>query len=399
MIKLKDEQGYALVTVLGIIVVFMIISLSFMGQAFSSVKQNQVVEKKSRSVAAAEMGISYYQVEIQKTFESKQQFVSDYIRANKSLIPNFKREATKKMAIELQNSTITTPPNVPYYMQNFVVNADPNASSNIINISVNVVGTDNKNDSTLFAKMSINFDSIINQASVEQINETVLPTFDNINLTSGCTTLDCNNVFITGNGNFSGNNNLKDNQTIYTTGYLNLDGNGNENNITNLKIHAEGAVTINKNMNSAANVTIETKDQANFMQNVKISGTSKILVNKTLYVNQNLELAQNSFVYVGGTGTPTGTNDKVATIDNNLNILSSSKMCVKGNLSAKSISVDSTSKLYVQGKVWENGVEKFNYSVTSNEDFINKCGSQVPVDFKIKWGDNVNTVINNVDYN
>src|SRR4051812_42312124 len=129
MIKLKNEQGYALVTVLVIIVVFMIISLSFMGQAFSSVKQNQVVEKKSRSVAAAEMGISYYQVEIQKAFEAKQQSVSDYIRSNNSLIPNFKREATKKMAIELQNATITTPPNVPYYMQNFVVNADPNPSS------------------------------------------------------------------------------------------------------------------------------------------------------------------------------------------------------------------------------------------------------------------------------
>ena len=68
-VKKKNEQGYALVSVLLIVTVFTIIFLSFMGQAFSSVKQNQMAEKTTRSVAAAEMGISYYQVTIQKLFK------------------------------------------------------------------------------------------------------------------------------------------------------------------------------------------------------------------------------------------------------------------------------------------------------------------------------------------
>ncbi|MEH7375650.1 hypothetical protein [Neobacillus drentensis] len=400
---IKNEQGYALVTVLLIITVFMVVFLSFMGQAFSSVKQNQVVEKKSRSVAAAEMGISYYQVEVQKTFESKQQLVSDYIRDRPLLIQNFKKEAAKKMAEVLQGTPIATPSNVSYYMNNYIVTADPNPSSNKVNISFNVVGSDNNKKTTLFTKMSIDFTSIIDQATLDPNKNYVLPTFETVKLTSGCTNLDCDNVYINGNGSFSGNNNIKDNQTIFTTGSLTFDGNGNENNITNVKIHSDGAFTNNKNMNSAANVIIETKGDAKFMQNVKISGTSKILVNKTLDVDQNLELANNSFVYVGGTDAPTtDPNYKIATIDNNLNILSSSKMCVKGNLSVKKIDVASSSnppsKLYVLGKVWEDGTLKTNYTVDT-DTFTRECGTLIPPEFKIKWGDNVNTIINSVDYN
>jgi hypothetical protein len=399
----KNEQGYALITVLLIISIFMVVFLSFMGQAFSSVKQNQIVEKNSRSVAAAEAGISNYQVEVQKTFESQQQLVSDYIRDRPDLHLEFKKEAAKKMAEVLQGIPIVTPLNAPYRMTNYIVTADPNPSSNKVNISFNVVGSDKSKETTLFTKMTIDFTSIINQAINETNNNYSLPTFDTIKLTSGYPTLDYDNVYINGNGNFTGNNNIRDNQTIFTTGILTFDGTGNENNITNVKIHSDGDLTIGKNMNSAANVILETKDDAKFMQNVKISGTSKILVNKTLDVDQNLELANHSFVYVGGTDALTDVN--IATVDNNLNILSSSKMCVKGNLSAKSIYVDPTSnlpehppsKLYVLGRVWENGSEKFNYSVNL-ETFTRECGTQIPPEFKIKWGDNVNTLINSVDY-
>jgi competence protein ComGC len=409
MKSVKYEQGYALVTVLLIVTVFMVLFLAFMGQAFSSVKQNQVVEKKSQTVAAAEMGISYYQVATQHTFETKQQVVSDYIKANSSLITNFKRAAAIKMAAELQNAfpigTVQSPvpieglANASFFIKNFVAVADPVPTSHKVNLSFYVVGKENMKESSLFTKMTIDLDSIINIATVDESNNYALPTFNSvIKPPEGCQTLDCDNVYINGNGRFSGNNNIKDNQTIYTTGLLLFDGNGNENNKTNVKIHSDGAITISKNMNSAANVIIETKDEAKFMQNVKISGTSKLLVNKTLSVDQNLEIANNSFVYVGGTGTPIDNISKIATIDNNLNILSSSKMCVNGNLAAKKIAVDSSSKLYVLGKVWESGTVISNYTVTSAV-FTKECGTQIPPEFKIKWGDNVNTVINDVDYN
>ncbi|MCL6571833.1 MAG: hypothetical protein K6T88_09135 [Bacillus sp. (in: Bacteria)] len=414
----KNEQGYALVTVLLVVTVFMVLFLSFMGQAFSSVKQNQVLEKSSRSVAAAEMGLSYYQVAIQKNFESKQNAVSIFIQSNSTLIANFKRHAAIKMAEELQNyfpigtTQIPIPieghPNASFLLKNFVAIADPNPTSHKVNLSFNIVGTENMKESTLFAKMSIDLDSIINLATVEGSTNYVLPSFNAIvKPTVLCLTLDCDTVYINGNGGFSGNNNIKDNQTIYTTGTLNFDGSGNENNKTNVKIHADGAITIHKNMNSAANVLIETKDSATFMQNVKISGTSKLLVNKTLTVNQHLELATNSFAYVGGYGAPVnngiGTPTFEATINNHLNILSSSKMCVYGDLKADQITVETSStppsKLIVFGKIFEGNLEKNNPNFNNIDTFKTECGSNLPPEFEIKWGDNVNTIINDVDYN
>ena len=156
MKSVQNEKGYALVTVLLIITIFMVIFLSFMGQAFSSVKQNQVVEKKSLSVAAAEMGVSYYQVEIQRIFESKQETISDYIKANSSLQTKYKKEAAIKTASELQNAfPIGTPqPKIPidgdsnasFYLEDFVATPDPNPNSYKVNISFNIVGTKMKLD-------------------------------------------------------------------------------------------------------------------------------------------------------------------------------------------------------------------------------------------------------------
>jgi hypothetical protein len=414
MNSVKNEQGYALLTVLLIVTVFMVLFLSFMGQAFSSVKQNQVVEKKSLSVAAAEMGISYYQVEIQKTFESHQQVVSDFIKGNSSLITNYRREAAIKMADELQKTfpigtiqpaiSIEGDSDASFFIKDFVSIANPDPTSHKVNISFNIVGTENNKDTILTAKMTIDLDSIINLATSEDSNNYILPTYETIlHPTVECKTLECDHVYINGNGSFSGNNNINDNQTIFTTGSLNLDGNGNENNKTNVQIHSDGAITVHKNMNSAANVVIETKDEATFMQNLKMDGSSKLLIKKKLYVNQNLELANHSFAYVGENSPIAGVID--AEIDNNLDILSSSKMCVYGDLAAKKITVDTTakpgntppSKLLVMGKVTENGVEKIDYKV-NNDTFIKECGSYIPPEFQIKWGDNVNTVINNVDY-
>ncbi len=396
---IKNEQGYTLLTVLIILTLFMLLFLAFMGQSMNLVKQNQVVAKNSRSVSAAEMGVSYYQVEIQKTFESKQEEVSKYIKENPLLQSNFKREAAKKMAEILGNTTIAAPPNAPYSMKNYEVKVDPLASSNKVLISFNVVGTDEKKDTTLLAKMSINFDSIINQATQEQSNNYVLPTFNAVQLPSPCNSPGC--IYINGDGGFTGNNNIRDNQTIFTTGYLTMDGQGNENNKENVKIHADGSIIIGQNMNSAANVIIETKGSATFGQNVKISGTSKIIVNQTLNVNQSLELANNSFVYVGGVGAPYNYHyfvEVASNINNKLDLSSSSKMCVNGNLVVdKDITIDSTSKLYVTGKVWEKGASTSAYTVNS-DTFTQKCGTLIPPEFKIKWGDNVNTVINNVDY-
>ena len=54
--KIKNEQGFTLVTVLLVIIIFMIVGVSAISQSFNTVKQNQLLEKKSQSTAIAEMG-------------------------------------------------------------------------------------------------------------------------------------------------------------------------------------------------------------------------------------------------------------------------------------------------------------------------------------------------------
>ena len=71
---LKENQGYALITVLLIITIFGILSLAFMTKSISSMKQNTSVEKKSQSVEFAEMGATYFQYAV--------------TNASKNLLPN-----------------------------------------------------------------------------------------------------------------------------------------------------------------------------------------------------------------------------------------------------------------------------------------------------------------------
>ncbi|MFJ5715544.1 hypothetical protein [Neobacillus sp. NPDC093127] len=384
MDRTKNEQGYALVTVLLITVVFMVVMLSFMGQGFTSVKQNQVVEKKSLSIDTAEMGVSYYQVAVQNLFESKQTIVNDRVKTIMTATPSadFKRQAAIVLADEIQKAyPIGIPqPSVPidttnasFTISNLIAVPDPDTKLNKVNITFDIVGKENSvsTGSKLNAKMIINLDSIINLAGNGSSNGYTLPTYNEIpKPKAGCSTLDCTEVYIAGNGNFSGNNLFKKStQTIYTTGSFTQVGTGNENNKSNISIHAEGPITIGNNMNKALNFKVETKSDATFGGHLDIYGTSKIMV--------------------GGN----------ATVGKSLSIGSGSKMCVRGNLTAGSISVSSSNppgKLLVFGNV--NSSSTSPYKVT-DAIFKSECGTYISPTFQINWGDNINTIINNVDYN
>ncbi|MFC4800981.1 hypothetical protein ACFPA1_16665 [Neobacillus sp. GCM10023253] len=409
----KNEQGYALVIVLVIITVFMILSLSFMGQALSTTKQNQVVEKSTRSVSAAEMGISYYQVAIQQMYESKRDAVNSYVSSimsqpNASTTKDFKREATLKMATELQglipSGTSLAPikvdehPNASFYLKNFVAAADPASNSYKVNISFYIVGNEDGKETTLLAEMYLNLDTIINLPTSDDPNNYQLPNYTNImKPPTVCGTLEtCNPVYVEGDKAYDGNNLLASDKTIYTTGTLTLTGQGNESNTTNLKIHADGDIIIGKNMNSQTNMLIETNGNATFQQNLKVDTTSKLLVKKSLSVAQQFDISNNSFVYVGENAT-------VLKLT-----ISSSKMCVYGNLYVNdSKTVDNPSNLLVLGKVYQ-GVKTPNNTYNYNEvtgqgnmnfdSFKKQCGTYVPPAFQINWGNDVSPIISNVDY-
>jgi len=64
----KNEQGYALLIVLFLVVFIMSVSAVFMRGAISNAKQEQIVDTNNLSVVAAEMGVDYYKTALSNEY-------------------------------------------------------------------------------------------------------------------------------------------------------------------------------------------------------------------------------------------------------------------------------------------------------------------------------------------
>lgn len=67
---LANQEGYALLTVLLVMVIFTGLAITFMGQGMSTAKQNKQVEHRTQAVDLAEMGTQYYANFIKEEFET-----------------------------------------------------------------------------------------------------------------------------------------------------------------------------------------------------------------------------------------------------------------------------------------------------------------------------------------
>lgn len=396
MKRLNNEKGYALVTVLLIIVVFLIVFLSFMVQAFSSVKQNTIVESSSQSTAVAEAGIAFYKVAIQQIFESSGAEVNQVVNNNLNPLPgeNIDQSAARKEAIlataeiikrELQNEvpvTIEANNDAIFEIEN--ISTAVNTDTNEVKVHFSVDGREgDSRPTTLEADVLLNLESIIvNQDSINF----VLPTFEEVpRPETGCTsfTSGCDAILVDGseplpgkNDNNKGNNNGLSNKIAYSTDPDKVFTiGGNANNSVNLKIHSEGGFNIGSNMNGASNLTIETKKDATFEGNLKVDVGSRILVGGDIINGKHLDLDNRSFVYVGGD----------ANIDK-LDISIDSTMCVQGILTVNDFQLNKIDgNLFVKSEV-------------GDEIFEQKCGSPSSINLTIKWGQNIEALVDRVKY-
>lgn len=77
MNKVKNQQGYALLLVLLMIVMFLGISATFMAGSLSNAKQEQTVDTSNKAVAAAEMGVTYYTSDFEREINFIKKELSD----------------------------------------------------------------------------------------------------------------------------------------------------------------------------------------------------------------------------------------------------------------------------------------------------------------------------------
>lgn len=106
----KNEQGYALVLVLLLIVFIAIVSAAFMKISISNAKQEQIVDKNNLSVVLAEMGVELYSNTYLNAYYVKKdsllsKFKSDFESA-KNKIANDKNISDKSAAIKKEHNIL-----------------------------------------------------------------------------------------------------------------------------------------------------------------------------------------------------------------------------------------------------------------------------------------------------
>lgn len=425
MKTLKNESGYSLLSALLIITIFTIIFLAFVGYSFTTSKQNTTVEKQSKSVAFAEMGINYVEAAINDIYKSNKDDIDDEILAEmKSDVTDkdYTDLALDKMKtcieqgledlFNLEENTFlnNSVPN-PIYVKS--INSDI-SNPNIIIRDFNLIknSTDDKITISFVSEgKNVGGDNVQLQTEMEiTITENeendggihvgvVLPKFNSIIAPSGgyCDfPKNCDGLLIKPAAGLlesvieflttiTDNINNTVNKTIFSTKGITL--NGNLNSTESLKLHAVERILINDNMNNSNNLVLET------LSNLTLNGNTDFLGNSTLYIGKSL--TNNKHLNLTG--------DTVAFVEENLNIndkfnmSSNAKMCVKNNINIKDLSyitIDSDLGLIVKNKVFVNGretTEQIAGIKTSENNWEELCECQIPY----TWAKDIS---NNVDY-
>jgi type II secretory pathway pseudopilin PulG len=400
MTSLKNEQGYALVTVLMVITIFMIVLMSFMGQAFSSVKQNQVVEKNSQSVAAAEMGVSLYQVTIQDIFEKR-------LAAFKLTVPatqtNFRTLAATEIAQQIQSDfllsypkdvkydpilhKLVTPPENP---GTTITNKEFSAVANgdKINITFVVLGTENDRSATLEGKMSINLNEIA--PTYNAVKKPISPNCTNFSLCSNILNEAGHKELLISAGTINAPNNMVD-KVIYSTGNLTVI--GPVNNMDTVNIRGENLV-ITGNVQNATDTNVE----ANGDLTIEGHFTPTSIKSTNFYVGGKLTVKGNYEIAALASGPSYALIRKSALVTGKMAIGSNYSMCIKGDLTVEhssGVTIADTGNLYITGNVIgkvTGRVSKVTDTMLDQDPYIRSiCGNTFDPP-------KIETLINSVDY-
>lgn len=423
MKKIMNERGYALVTVLLVIVIFMMLAFSFMGQATSSIKQNSVIEDNSQSVALAEMGIVYYEHAIRNVYETNHQKVIDEVKAEQQNdiqknIPHpddyYRQRAILKMETILKNklnSITKTFEDNP--SASFTSSGTISKITNGLRIEFSSTGAAENKQTTITAALIIDFTEWVKRDEDEGgSNETgkPLPTGNEIKDPGKLSSCSKNNkkedftgstCQIDGSVSYRNNDQLtfenstfkvdgaltignmnKDivNSTLYITGSMQTE---NMNSLTKLRLHVSGSSVFGHfNGQGLTDSMIEIGGSAT-MQNIKLT-RSQMFIGGAASIGQINDMVD-SYIFVNSDATITGVN-----FGNN------STICINGTLSIGNINNNSnnTSKIYAKATNPrnKNGV----ITITNPAEFKNVCGRNTGGESPISWGDS--TITTEYDY-
>lgn len=402
MRELKNEKGYALLTVLLVMIIFMSLGMTLFAHSYNSTKQNKIVEENNQSVALAEMGITYYQTAIKNAYVENKQAIG--IQVQDELLKDNLNKVTRpegyygERAISLMVDAINghlsavsktksmDQPGASFLIDNLSVVKVPEG----ISIAYSSSGIEGAQKAVLGAELKIpikGLQSASNPGSGTGGTFYELPGFNKVPypaVTLSCKNPaslknNCSSILIEKSKIYDENNNKLSDKTIYSNDSLSLTGNGNS--MDNVKIHTDGGFSLGKNMNNLSNMILEIKKTGTF-DHLRVEN-SKIYIGENLNPSKHFEL-ENSYAYIGG---------KVS-VGNHLTIDTNSIMCVAGDLSASKINI--SGKLYIKGKI--KGSISGTPTYVNSQEFTKACGN--PTESKqpqltMEWGN----IVNNIKYN
>lgn len=391
--KSTNEQGYALVTVLLMIVVFMVISLSFMGQSYTSIKQNKAVESDYQSVALAEMGVEYLEGEVRNVLEENQSrivnVVQDEIENGGRQPEDYKEiaiiELQKIIDQEIANSKlIQMDDNRPEIF--FEITRKPSSPDNgDLKIPYTSNGTEEGKTSQLYGEIIIPIKGISGDGELEpEFNQIDRPEKGpGVCIDPASIPEDCRELLVTGDMKYSkGVKNLK---LIYADSGAELTIDEVMNHSERMSIHVDGILRFNKNMKHINNLTMEVNGELEFDDHLDVTDSS-IFLKGPLTIEKHLSLKGTSTLYILGD----------LDLRKKLDIGSKSKVCVKGNIKIDDIKNNATGIIYYTGSYIEDkskGPNPENIKRVDISKFNEVCGSGYSTDeVSVQWGDLTKTV-------
>lgn len=417
----KNENGYALLIVLLMVVLFLSISATFIAGSLNHAKQEKTVDTSNQAVASAEMGVVYYTEDFKRTLEIVRSELVREMQDELDVIDTcngcdsafLKTQLDHKIRTEyiasIKEKVIHMDTNEALYLKNTsddgsmnytIESANAVEKSEAIEITLNLKGKAEQGDSNSESQLSVIFDV--------EIPDSFLLTSNHINYDDvyrATPAMTCNELFIGDKyktvskpyecklGNYQ---KLEDLITkiksapyrldpvdfrVYTDKYLEnvCNPRGGSSNCNNndfqgisVVVNASGATTAN--MNGLTNFKLYVSGKLIVDGNLN-NADRNIMVLKELVTRNNIQnLEQTTLVVLGYEGVPNAASFEVG---NNISMTGNSRICIDIDLIKQTdltqlksqIRIDSTSSLIYYTTTQDPSHENFKVTPSEQKTF------------------------------
>ncbi len=164
--KLRNQNGTALIVVLLIITVFFVLGLSIISSALSNTRQVNNTEKEMQAVDLAEMGIIYFQTAVENAYKevnkdigvNLKEYISDHkINSKEDFMNTFKKDLELEIAALINEKEIVmnTDSNAKFRFSHSPPIVTSNNTIEITFASNGIIGTEDEKNYVISATIHV----------------------------------------------------------------------------------------------------------------------------------------------------------------------------------------------------------------------------------------------------